>query len=97
MLKQAGGWGQSSPGNCRWSHLEKQERWVPGQPWGACELWEFKEQHIPQTSCSFSFLIEKEMQHFLFNFSEEDAYFGYNQSLFVNVAGKPKLSYFAEC
>lgn len=45
--------------NCRWIHLEKQERWAPGQPWGARELWEFKEQHIPKNQLFVSFSYRK--------------------------------------
>lgn len=62
------------------------------QPRGTCKLWEFREQHIPKTSCSFSFLIEKSGFVFCF-FSQKVYYFGYHQSLFVHAAGKPKLSY----
>lgn len=43
---------------------------------------------------SFTFLTEKNPRLvFLFNFSKRVDYFGSNQALFVNVAGKPRFSY----
>lgn len=41
------------------------------QPRGTCKLWEFREQHISKTSCSFSFLIEKSGFVFCFFFFSE--------------------------
>lgn len=56
-------WSESSPRRiCRWKRPGEAGEGASGpfqQPRGTCKLWEFKEQHIPKTSCSLSFLIEK--------------------------------------
>lgn len=77
--------------------LERQEQWVQGlssSPGEHVNSGSLRNSTSPKTAVHFLyFSYRKNILIFFFYFSKKLDYFGYNQSLFVYVAGKPKFSY----